>query len=463
MINSYREYTWPMGNPEHRPFGHQIVTAEFLLTNKRAYVFSDIGTGKTLSALWAADILFELGRLRKVLIVSPLSTIQSVWGAEIFGNFPHRYYAIAHGPKYERVQAIKSEADFVIINFDGVNVCLSELIEERFDLIIIDELTAYKNVSADRTRNMQKLTNRCNAVWGMTGLPTPNSPMEAFGQAKVVNPQNPYLPKYFGQFRDMVVTQPVMGVFIPTPNADRVVQTVLQPSIRFTRDECLDLPPVLHQYIDIEMTAEQKRMYAEMKRELYAQYSKGEITASNAGVKLLKLLQIAAGAVIDDRGEVCFCDAENKIDAILDTFEELGRTKLIVVAAFRAVVERLCEIMQGKGIRCEFIHGGVDYKRRNSIISDFQSGDGQMLILQPEAVAHGITLTASSTIVWHSLVPSGETYVQMNGRITRAGQDKKQFVKHLISSAAEKRLVNILGGKTDLANAVLDLFAKQEL
>jgi len=461
---SYAEYNWPLTNPNHKPFDHQKRTTEFLLENKRAYVFSDLGTGKTLSALWAADILFEAKAIRKVLIVGPLSTLQSVWGQEIFTNFLHLYYAIAHGTRAERIKAIQSDAHFVIINHDGVKICLDELIKEKFDIIIVDELTAFKNATTDRSKMMRKLTASCGAVWGMTGAPTPNSPTEAYGQAKVVNPANPYLPKFYGQYRDLVVQQIAFGVWVPRPQAPAVVHRVLQPAIRYTRDECLDLPPVLSTYTEVDMTPEQKRLYEQMRKELYTEYENGEITAVNAGVKMIKLLQISAGAVFDDERLVCYCDATPKIDAIITAFEELGRTKLIVVAAFRMVVERLCQQMRDKGIRCEYIHGGVDYQKRTKLIHEFQNGDLQMLVLQPQAVSHGITLTASSTIIWHSYVASGETYLQMNGRITRAGQTKKQYVIHLIGSKAEKRMIDvIINPKVNLSSSILDMFANREI
>lgn len=462
-MKSYAEYDWPMKDPNKKPFAHQRETVEFLLSNKRAYNLSDIGTGKTLSALWAADVLMRFGKIKKVLIIAPLSTLQVVWGYEIFTNMPHRYYYIAHGNRKERLDAITSEVDFVIINHDGVTICQDELIQARFDLIIIDELTAFKNASTDRSKAMRRVAIKCPAVWGMTGLLTPNSPTEAYGQAKVINPYNPYLPMYFSQFRDMVVTQLTQGIFIPTIHADEVVHAVVQPAIRFTRDECLDLPPVLHQYLDLEMTAAQQKLYDQMRRELYAEYENGSITAVNAGVKLNKLLQISAGAVVDDDGAVCFCDAMDKIEMILQTFEELGRTKLIVVASYRAVVERVCRILQDKGIDCEYIHGGVSMRIRSEIIDSFQHRSLPILVVQPDAMAHGITLTASNTIVWQSMIASGETYTQMNGRITRAGQTKKQFVKHLVCSSAERRIVKILDGKTNLSQAVMKLFANREL
>jgi SNF2 family DNA or RNA helicase len=213
--------------------------------------------------------------------------------------------------------------------------------------------------------------------------------------------------------------------------------------------------------MELEMTKEQKRLYEAMRTELYAEYDAGIITAVNAGVKLMKLLQISAGAVYDDERLVCLCDADPKYEMILETFEELGRTKLIVVAAFRHVVERLCQRLQDDGIRAAYIHGEV--KGREKIIDSFQDGDLQILVLQPQAVAHGITLTAANTIVWHSFVNSGEVHLQMNGRITRAGQTRPQFVKYLMCSRAEIQTVNRLNNKEEMSTSTLEMFRNREL
>ena len=460
----YEDYTWPMRDPKKRPFEHQKRTVEFLLENKRCFNLSDIGTGKTLSSLWACDILFENKLIKKVLIVSTLTSLQLVWASEIFENFPHLYYSIAHGSKAERIRMIQSDVHFVIINHDGVQTVLNELISENFDIVIIDESTAYKNAGSDRSKTARKLVKNIRGVWSITGNPRPNSPVEVFSQAKITVPNNPYLPQYFTQFRDMVVQEVVQGVWVSKPNANAIVHAVLQPAIRFTRDECLDIPPVLYQYVDGSMSKEQSKAYEEMRKNLYIQYDKGEITASNAGVKVLKLLQITAGVVKDDNGNELYVDDSEKMNIIMDTFEEVGRSKLIVVAAFVGVVKRLRQQFLDKKIKCDMIFGDVPMKQRTNIINDFQGGDLQILVVQPQAVSHSVTLTASSTIVWHSYVSSGETYNQMNGRITRAGQTKKQFVKHLINSKAEKRVVEmILNPKMKESQELLNMFKRHEL
>lgn len=460
-LSSYNDYNWPLKNPKHFVFDHQKQTVGFLLRNKRAYVLNDLGTGKTLSVLWTMDILFRMDKIKKILVICPLSTTQSVWGREIFTNFPHLTYDVAHG--YKKKDIINSDKHIIIINFDGLKSCEQDIQRQKFDVIIIDELTAFKNADSDRSKIVKRITKKAKAVYGMTGLVCPNSPTEAWSQGKVVNPSCPDLPQYYGQFRDMVVMELSQGVFVPRVGAKEKVYKALQPAIRFTRDECMDLPPLFTSETEVPMTPEQKTIYLKMKEDLIVEYQNGEITAANAGVKLMKLLQITAGAVKSDTGEVVYYDATNKIDTILEIFENLGRTKLVVVAAFRAVVERLNDIFLAKKIRSSFIHGGVPIKNRTAIIDNFQNGDGQIIVFQPASSAHGITLTAASTIVWHSLVASGEVHNQFCARITRAGQTQKQYIQYLISSPAERHLMSLLNAKTNLSSGIMKMFADQDI
>jgi SNF2 family DNA or RNA helicase len=386
-----------------------------------------------------------------------------VWAKELFSHFPHRKYAIAWGNHETRVRAIKSNSDFVIINHDGIKSVEAELIAEQFDIIVIDEMTAFKNAQSERSKCMQRISKKSKAIWGLSGAPTPNGPTEAWGQSKIVTPDNPYLPKYFTKFRAMVETEIAPYVYVSKPEAKDIVYKILQPAIRFERNDCLDLPPCFEVDEELEMTPDQKIAYENIRKELLHEYADGNISAVNAAVKLSKLLQITAGAVKNDEGDICYFDITPKIDSIIETFDELGRTKLLVMSAFRASVERVCQLLQEKKIKCRYIHGGVNANERANIVNDFQDGDLQILVLQPQTMAHGVNLTASSTIVWSSYVSSGETYLQVNGRITRAGQTQKQFIKHQVASKAERHVLNILQRKGDMSKEVLKLFVDGDL
>ena len=467
LIVPFEEFAWPSRSTTFKPFKHQVETCVFLLQNKRAYNFSDLGTGKTMSHLWCAEFLICNRKIKQVLVVSPLSTMQSVWGSEIFFNLPNRKYRIVHGSRADRVNALRSNAEFLIINHDGVSIpeVEKEIIRKvesgEIGLIIIDELTAFKKHTTNRSKAMQRICaaagTKCG-VHGLTGAPTPNGPSEAFGEAKVVNPNNPNLPKYFKQFQPMVEYQAGPYLWFPMPNASEVVNRVLQPAIRFKRDDCLDIPEC--QYVEriVEFTDQQKKVYNKMRDDLLVEYEQGEITAVNAAVKMMKLLQIAAGSVKDDNGNIMDLDSSSRDDVLWEIFEETGKKKLIVFAAFRATIAHLVKFFQDRKVKVATINGDVDHKVRAQHIQDFQDSDLQVLVIQPQSSAHGITLTASNTIVWYSLIASGEIHVQANGRITRAGQTRKQLIYYLIGCKAEKHLLNLLQGKGTRSQEVLGLF-----
>lgn len=461
----FSEYAWP-SKPGLSPFAHQKDSVIFLLQHKRAYNLSDLGTGKTLSHLWCADFLMINDKIKQCLIIGPLSTMQTVWASEIFVNFPHRRYKIVHGSREDRLYALRSNADFLILNHDGVKIpqvedeIIKKIRRGEIGLIIIDELTAFKKHTNDRSKAMQRIARECGVkvgVHGLTGAPTPNSPTECFGQARVVTPANPHLPKYFKQFQSLVEYQVGPYLWQRLPNAEQTVSKIMQPAIRFKRDQCIDIPEC--QYITriVPFTPEQDKVYKAMKDELLVEYAAGSITASNAAVKMMKLLQIAAGAVKSDDGSVVHLDCSTRDDELWDLFEEAGR-KLVVFSAFRASISHLVEMFRKRGASCETINGDVDHRVRAQHIRKFQESDLEVLVIQPQSSAHGITLTAANVIVWHSLVPSGEIHVQANGRITRAGQTRKQAIYYLIGCKAEKRLLDLLNGKGDFSKLVLSLY-----
>ena len=461
---SYVDYLWP-AKEGLIPFNHQKITTEFALGYKRAFILNDMGTGKTLSSLWACDLLFEAKRIRKVLIVSPLSTMRSVWQKEIFYNMPHRRSAIAHGNRAQRLAAISSPVHFVIINHDGIKTCADELVREAFDIIIIDELTAFKSMQSERTKMMAYVTapSRAKAVWGLTGEPTPNSPLEAYSQCKVVNPLNPHLPRYYTQFRDATMYQVNDYMWLPKEGASDIVHRCMQPAIRFRREDCIDLPPTMYQTISVEFTKEQTEHYNRMKQEAYILHDKGEISASSAAIVLNKLLQISAGAVKTNDGNIAHIDYKSRFDALLEILEQTPQKKLVVFATYVATIKRLLNDLLEKNINTAAIFGDVDHKLRAQHIDNFQTGDLSVLILQPQSSAHGITLVASSTIVWFSLIPSNELYRQGNARIVRPGQTRTTFIIHMVSSPAEQHIANILERKGNMSDEVLGLFKQHQI
>ena len=284
-------YDWP---GRFTPFAAQRIAAGFMSMNERCYNLSEMGVGKTLAALWAFDYLRSIGRLNKAIIVSPLSTLERTWADEVFQHFPHLTAAVLHGSRDKRFKLLAQDVDIYLINHDGIKVKgLAEAIAARkdIDLLIIDELSqAARNASTDRARALKRVSLG-RSVWGMTGTPTPNAPTDAWAQCRIVTPER--VSQYFNRFRDSVMRQVGPFLWLPRPNATDVVYEAMQPSIRFTRDECVDLPPCMYETRQAELTSEQMKAYKEMLHHLKTEVAAGEVTAVNEAVKAQKLIQIA--------------------------------------------------------------------------------------------------------------------------------------------------------------------------
>lgn len=454
-------YDWPIQDGWTR-YEHQKETARFLTRHARAYCLNDMGSMKTLSALWAADFLRSEGLLRRILVIAPLSTVERTWADEVFFNLSHLKAVVLHGTRQKRLQLLDSDADVFIINHDGVKVILEELCRRKFELVLIDELSqAARNASTERWKAYRHLVEGVSYVWGMTGTPTPNEPTDAWAQCRLITPET--VPKFFSRFRDKTMQQLNVGgsfpKWVPRPEASRVVHEVMQPAIRYSRDDCVSLPPVVYETREAALTTVQERMYQEMLAKLQTEWKGQEVTAVNEGVKAMKLVQIASGAVRGEDESVILCPPKHRLIALKEIIEEAS-SKVIIFSPFRAALDQIVDIFS-KGYSVGVIHGGVSKTHRDEVFSGFQKGDKyQLLVAQPAAMSHGLTLTAASVIVWFAPVNSAEVYEQANARITRPGQKHSQLIVNLQGTALERKMYDRLKTKTNMQGVLLDLFKR---
>ena len=452
-----RDYTW---TGKYKPFDHQRETASFLSVRKKAFCFNEQGTGKTASVIWAADYLMKLGLIRRVLVICPLSIMKSAWQQDLFTFAMHRGCSVAHGTAEQRRKIIDAGADFVIINFDGVAVVQDAIRNGGFDLIVVDEANAYKNVQTNRWKILKKLVDSVDWLWMLTGTPAAQSPVDAFGLARLVNPQS--VPRYFGQFRDKVMYKITQYTWKPNLMADKIVHQVLQPAIRFEKDQCLDLPPVTHVERDAPLTKQQEKYYQVLKKQLVMEADGEQVSSINAAVNINKLLQISGGAVYTDDKQVIEFDVKNRLQVVLEVIEEASH-KVLVFVPFTHTIELLEEFITKNKISCSVISGKVSMNKRSEIIQQFQTTpDPHVLIIQPQAASHGLTLTAANTIIWYAPVTSVETYLQANARIDRPGQHNPMTIVHVTGSEVEARLYKMLRSNIDNHNKIVDLY-KQEI
>jgi superfamily II DNA or RNA helicase len=446
-------YDWP---GRYTPFDHQKTTASFLTMNPRAFCFNEQGTGKTASAIWAADFLMKQGKIKRALIICPLSIMDSAWRADLFSFAMHRTVDIAHGAKKKRQEIIASDAEFVIINYDGVEIVKDDIANGGFDLIIVDEATHYKNAQSKRWKVLASIMNGKTWLWMMTGTPAAQSPVDAYGLAKLVNPKE--VPRFFGAFRELVMHKVTQFKWAPKPNANDIVYNCLQPAIRFTKEQCLDLPEMTYVKREVELTAQQKKYYELLRKQMMTTAAGEQITAANAAVAMNKLLQISCGAVYSDTGETVEFDVKNRYKVLREVIDESSQ-KVLIFVPFKHVIGILKEKLTKEGITNDVINGDVSANKRTAIFKAFQETDNpRVLIIQPQAAAHGVTLTAANTIVWWGPTSSLETYAQANARVHRSGQKHPSTVVQLQGSPVEKRLYKMLDERINVHTKMIDLY-----
>ena len=452
-----KQYDWP---GMFKPFVHQKITAGYLALRDRCFCFNEAGTGKTSSVIWATDYLMSIGQIKRVLVICPLSIMYSAWQADIFKTAMHRTVGIAHGDNNKRKKIISGEYEFVIINFDGVATVQEEISKAGFDLIVIDEANAYKTVTTKRWRTLSKLLKPSTKLWMLTGTPASQSPLDAFGLARLVNPTG--VPRYFTSWRDKVMQQVTKFKYVPKPTSKTDVFEALQPAIRYEKAQCLDLPPVVYQTREVPLTSQVLRYYKELKNQHLIEAAGEQISAVNAAAMLSKLLQISGGAMYTDNREVVEFDVTPRLSALMEVLDETEH-KVIVFVPYRHTIELVSRYLSSQGVINEVINGDVSARDRADLINRFQTQTNpRVLVIQPQAASHGVTLTAADTVVFWSPVMSVETYLQCIARIDRYGQVNSMTVVHLQGSEAERRVYAMLQGKVDSHERLVDLY-KQEL
>lgn len=470
-------YEWPRA-PSLTPYASQKLAANFMVLNRRCFNLSDMGVGKTLATLWGADWLmrqFPEGTCR-ALIVAPLSTLQRVWGDAIFKNFlRNRTFEILHGDAGKRLSLLKKKADFYIINYEGVGIGahtrrkfeldgFSRELAEREDIkiAIIDEASAYKEATTRRHRIARKVFGDKPYLWMLTGTPTPNAPIDAYGLAKLVN--NAF-GKSFGGFRSETMTQVSPHVWRPMKDGYEKARRLLTPSIRFDIKEVWDAPEMTTQQREVSLTDEQKKLMLQLKQTLQVSLQKGEeISAANEVGARTKFIQISLGAIYDEDHGAHSIDARPRISELKELLEQ-APGKVLLFVPLTSVVNLLYKELS-KRWSCAVVNGDVTQKKRSDIFSAFQDtpdGDPRILIADPGVMSHGLDLWQARTTIWYGPTEKTELYLQANKRAHRPGQMYPVSVVQIVSNALEREIFRRLETNTSLQGALLDAIRNGEL
>lgn len=450
-------YSWP---GRFTPLAHQKDTAAMLTLNRKAFVLNETGTMKTASALWAADYLMRIGAVRKVLIAAKLSTLDRVWLEEIFNVLMHRSAVVLHAARERRAELLAADADFYIINHEGLATLQSELHARRdIDLIVVDEASEYRNGRTSRYEVLQKLIAPTQRLWLMTATPCPNAPTDAWALARLVSPER--VPKYFGAFQRATMMQVSQYKWVPRPEAYVTAFDAMQPAVRYRKADCLDLPPVVTEERSCALTQEQQEAYNTMKAQFVMDSAAGTITAVNAADKITKLRQILCGVVRHpDTGEYTELPHAPRVNVLLECIAEAA-AKVIVVVPFKGIIAAL-ERDVSPHYSCAVLNGDVGRKQRNEIITAFKHApDPRVLLCHPRVMAHGLNLTEADTLVFYGPIYSNDEAMQVVERFNRPGQTRKMTVIRIGALGLEWSIYGMLDGKRMTQDSILDLYRQE--
>lgn len=437
------------------PHNYQSYAIDYIETHPVAAVLLDMGLGKTVISLTAiADLLFDSFEAHRILVVAPLRVARDTWPAEIskWQHLKHLTYAVAVGTIKERKAALSAGADITIINRENLGWLIdSSGYEFDYDMVIIDELSSFKNHQSKRFQSLMKVRPKIKRIIGLTGTPSSNGLMDLWAEFKLLD---------FGERLGRFITHYRNNYFIPDkrngeiiysykpkPYAeDAIYRKISDITISMKSTEHLQMPELITSQYEVQLSEEEEQRYEELKADFILELPEGEITAANAASLTGKLSQLANGAIYDDEGNIVeFHD--RKLDALEDIIESANGKPLLVAYWFKHDLQRIKKRFDVREIKT------------SKDIIDWNNGDIPVAVIHPASAGHGLNLQAGgSTLIWFGLTWSLELYQQTNARLWRQGQSSGTVViEHIITKGTiDERILKALSLKEVSQNALID-------
>ena len=437
------------------PHNYQAYAIDYIETHPIAAVLLDMGLGKTVISLTAiADLLFDSFEAHRILVVAPLRVARDTWPAEIakWEHLQHLTFAVCVGTPKERRAALMSGADITIINRENLGWLIdSSGFDFDYDMIIIDELSSFKNHKSKRFQSLMKVRPKVKRIIGLTGTPSSNGLMDLWAEFKLLD---------FGERLGRFITHYRNNYFIPDkrngeiiysykPMAyaeDAIYRRISDITISMKSTDHLRMPELITSQYEVQLSEEEEKRYEELKADFILELPEGEITAANAASLTGKLSQLANGAIYDDDGNIIeFHD--RKLDALEDLIEAANGKPLLVAYWFKHDLQRIKKRFDVREIKS------------SKDITDWNNGDIPVAAIHPASAGHGLNLQAGgSTLIWFGLTWSLELYQQTNARLWRQGQTSGTVViEHIITKGTiDERILKALSKKELTQNALID-------
>ena len=444
----------------YSPHEYQRYATEYIETHPVAAVLLDMGLGKTSITLTALNnLLFDSFEVRRVLVIAPLRVARNTWGVEIekWDHLDGLHYSVAVGTETERLSALKKQADIYLINRENVQWLISESgIPFDFDMVVIDELSSFKNHQTKRFKALMKVRPKVKRIVGLTGTPSSNGLMDLWAEFRLLD-MGERLGRFIGQYRtsyfrpDKQNGQMVFS-YKPLPGAEKQIYSRISDiTISMKSTDHLRMPELINSRYTVYLSEKENSRYADLKEELVLQLPDGEVTAANAASLSGKLSQMANGAVYTDAGETVAVH-ERKLDALEDIIEAANGKPVLVAYWFRHDLERITERLQ----KLKIPYARLD---TSGSIRKWNAGEIPVALIHPASAGHGLNLqSGGNTLVWFGLTWSLELYQQTVARLWRQGQESETVVvQHIITKGTiDERIMKALSEKDTTQAALID-------
>lgn len=432
-------------------------------------ITSDPGTGKTRSVLEGFDRLRKQGKATRMLVLAPLSILHPAWGDDIAKWTPHLSYGVSTaGSHKKRYRAFEEGADIVITNHDAIKFLDKERdLLEGFDMFVVDESTAYKNGTSQRSKAVGRVANHFDRRVLMSGTFTPNGVLDAHHQALLCD-DGERLGKLFWQFRSQMCVGVQVGA---SPNAVRwedrpgaaetVADALRDITVRYRLNDCIDMPENTVRTMMVDLPPKAMSQYKKLEDDSIVMANTGElINAVHAGARVQKLLQLCSGAVYDETGAAHTFQTD-RYQLVIDLVAE--RDHSVVAFLWKHQKVALTELAKKAGIKYAVIDGETPQKDRIAAVKQFQAGELQVIFAHPQSAGHGLTLTRGCATIWASPTYNLEHYEQFNARIHRAGQVRRTETIHIAARDTwEEKVFERLETKQAAMGNLLEIFAEAE-
>lgn len=446
------------------PYEHQRKTTEFILEHPGALVFNEPGTGKTRSCLDAIAELKRRGELQRALVLAPKSILEPSWKEDAQKFTPHLTVSVAYAQN--RRAAFKAPSDVVITNHDAAKWIVNNGYADQFDMLICDESTAFKNKDAQRSIAVAKIAEQTDRVVAMTGTPIPNSILDIWHQAYLVDGGERLGAKYYA-FRNTVCEprqvgpQANMVQWVAREGAIDVVTDLLSDiTILYRLEDCLDIPPNTMRTVPFTLNDKHRATYEAMVRDAVIELQSGVVSAVNAAAVATKLLQIASGAVYDSEKEYHVID-KARYELVIEL--ALQRSHSIVAFQWKHQRDLLSAELERRKVPYAIIDGQANQRGESAgIVERFQNGELRVILAHPKSAGHGLTLTKGTAAIWASPTHSAEQFLQFNRRVFRAGQTQPTETilveaRDTIEEAAYARTQGKVGAQESMLDLVQSL------